>query len=129
MTAVDEPATSPLEVPLMPCGHPVTRYYSKPGRIGRSGGWCRDCRTASQRATHGAFGKKPQRVLKVVKPRKRREDLSPLSLEKLAELRAQVACVGCGAVRVPRLGAQKAPFTTIKHKRGCHIARIRESAP
>jgi hypothetical protein len=95
---------------------PENTYVSPTGRR-----QCRPChimRKHERRALRLAGGDVPARpptfIGRILPP------------EELAELRAKVACVGCGAVRVDRPGAVRAPFTTIRHGRGCPISLNRE---
>lgn len=102
--------------------HPQTpeNVYVNPLTGRRQCRLCHASRRAQLKALRSAGQDLPPRPLRTIG-----RELSP---EELAELRAKVACHGCGAVRVDRPNALRAPFTTIRHLTSCPVRGIREGS-
>ena len=117
---LNPPNVVPRSAPPASCGHSTERMYVN-GTTGKR--YCRECRNVrATRRGHELRGE-PYRPPRVAQPPRRHgEQLSP---ETLARLRAQCACLGCGAVREERPNAQAPATTRIRHRRSCPV-RARE---
>lgn len=76
---------------------------------GPGGGKCEVCRS----------GRQERRNVRLLPP-------APTTPE-LERLRREVACLGCGAVRVPCAASRQEARTRIDHKPGCPVADISEN--
>lgn len=81
---------------------------------GPGGSRCEACLTAHRNQVAGT------------RARARRE--APPADPHIASLRRAVACVGCGAIRVPVVTRSGQPRTRIDHTPGCQVAGIREAS-